>query len=74
MFSVAVDKKLQRLFMDYCRAINLDYNMLVFLFDGKRLKSSMTPVLPTTQSIQNYLVHNTHKTWKYSQVLSANSP
>ncbi|KAK4482571.1 hypothetical protein RD792_009731 [Penstemon davidsonii] len=42
-FRVALDKKFQGLFMKYCMENNLDYKTVAFFYDGKRIKSTMTP-------------------------------
>ncbi|KAK6138565.1 hypothetical protein DH2020_027690 [Rehmannia glutinosa] len=37
------DKRMQFLFSTYCQDKNLDYKVVVFLYDGRRVKSTKTP-------------------------------
>ncbi|KAL0283210.1 UNVERIFIED_CONTAM: Small ubiquitin-related modifier 2 [Sesamum radiatum] len=38
------DKKLQHLFSSYCKQKKLNYDAIAFVYDGKRVKASNTPV------------------------------
>lgn len=38
------DKKMQYLFMEYCKEKNLYYQSVVFLYDGRRVASNRTPL------------------------------
>ncbi|KAL0300010.1 UNVERIFIED_CONTAM: Small ubiquitin-related modifier 2, partial [Sesamum angustifolium] len=38
------DKKLQHLFSSYCKQKKLNYDAIAFVYDGKRVKASKTPV------------------------------
>ncbi|KAK4386217.1 Small ubiquitin-related modifier 1 [Sesamum angolense] len=38
------DKKLQHLFLSYCKQKKLNYDAIAFVYDGKRVKASNTPV------------------------------
>ncbi|XP_011091452.1 small ubiquitin-related modifier 2-like [Sesamum indicum] len=38
------DKKLQHLFTSYCRQKKLSYDAIAFVYDGRRVKASKTPL------------------------------